>query len=162
MRRMLVVAAALVIACAPRGAPAQELDHVFVEVLDQGGRPVSDLTAADFSLQENDVELNVVSVRRGTPRPMSIALLVDNGGRIAVEAELNALREGLAAFLRTLPPRREVSVYTIRGRIRRVIGSTTDRVRLDGAYWSRARQRARPCGTARQRPRSFETPLRGR
>ena len=112
---------------------AGQVDHLFVEVLDQAGRPVPDLTAADFSLQENNVDLDVVSVRRGTPRPMSIALLVDNGGRIAARAERDALRGGLAAFLRTLPPRHEVSLYTIRGQFRRRVGATTDRGDLHDA-----------------------------
>ena len=106
---------------------AGPVEHVFVEVLDQAGRPVPDLTAADFSLQENNADLDVVAVRRGTPRPMSIALLVDNGGRIAARAERDALRSGLAAFLRTLPPRHEVSLYTLRGRFRRRVGATIDR-----------------------------------
>lgn len=112
---------------------AGQVEHVFVEVLDRAGRPVPDLTAADFSLQENNVDLDVVSVRRGTPRPMSIALLVDNGGRIAATAERDALRGGLAAFLRTLPPRHEVSLYTLRGQLRRRVGATTDRGALDDA-----------------------------
>ena len=113
--------------------PAGQVEHVFVEVLDQAGRPVPDLTAADFSLQENNVDLDVVSARRGTSRPMSIALLVDNGGRVAARAERDALRSGLAAFLRTLPPRHEVSLYTIRGQVRRRVGATTDRGDLDDA-----------------------------
>ena len=133
MRRMLLVAVAATFAWGPVGAAGQELEHVFVEVLDRAGRPVPDLTPADFALQENNVDLDVVSVRRGTPRPMSIALLVDNGGRVAAPAERDALREGLAAFLRTLPPRHEVSIHTIRGRVRRVVGPTTDRGDLDDA-----------------------------
>ena len=112
---------------------AGQVDHVFVEVLDRAGRPVPGLTAADFSLQENNVDLDVVAVRRGTPRPMSIALLVDNGGRIAARAERDALRAALTAFLRTLPPRHEVSLHTLRGRLRRVVGATTDRGALDDA-----------------------------
>ena len=112
---------------------AGRVEHVFVEVLDQAGRPVPDLTAADFSLQKNNVDLDVVAARRGTPRPMSIALVVDNGGRIAARAERDALRDGLAAFLRTLPPRHEVSLYTIRGQVRRRVGATTDRGDLDDA-----------------------------
>jgi len=115
------------------GGAAQELGHVFVEVLDRAGRPVPGLTAADFALQGNNVDLDVVSVRRGTPRPMSIALLVDNGGRVAAPAERDALRDGLAAFLRTLPPGHEVSIYTIRGRVRRVVGPTDDRGALGDA-----------------------------
>ena len=133
MRRMLFVVVALGIGWGPAGAAAQELEHVFVEVLDRAGRPVPGLTAADFALQENNVDLDVVSVRRGTPRPMSIALLVDNGGRVAAPAERDALRDGLAAFLRMLPPRHEVSIYTIRGRVRRVVGPTADRGALDDA-----------------------------
>ena len=112
---------------------AGRVEHVFVEVLDRAGRPVPDLAAADFSLRENNVDLDVVAVRRGTPRPMRIALLVDNGGRIAARAERDALRSGLAAFLRTLPPRHEVSLYTLRGQFRRHLGATTDRGALDDA-----------------------------
>ena len=133
MRGMLLVVIAVGIAWGPRGGAAQEPGHVFVEVLDRAGRPVPGLTAADFALQENDVDLEVVSVRRGTPRPMRIALVVDNGGRVAARAERDALRDGLAAFLRTLPPRHEVSIYTIRGRVRRVVGPTADRGALEDA-----------------------------
>ena len=133
MDRTVFVAVALAIACGSLTAAAQVLDHVFVEVLDPVGRPVSDLTAVDFSLQENNVDLHIVSVRRGTPRPMSIALVVDNGGRIAVPAELKALLDGLSTFLRTLPSRHEVSLYTIRGQVRRLVGSTTDRGTLHDA-----------------------------
>ncbi len=133
MRGTLLVAVALSVAWGPGDAAGQELEHVFVEVLDRAGRPVPDLTPADFALQENNVDLDVVSVRSGTPRPMSIALLVDNGGRVAAPAERDALRQGLAAFLRTLPPRHEVSIHTIRGRVRRVVGPTADRGDLDDA-----------------------------
>ena len=133
MGRTVLVAVALAITYGSPTAVAQVLHHVFVEVLDPAGRPVSDLTAIDFSLQENNADLNIVSVRRGTPRPMSIALIVDNGGRIAVPAELKALLDGLSAFLRTLPSRHEVSLYTIRGQLRRLVGSTTDRATLHDA-----------------------------
>ena len=133
MRRMVLVAIALAFAWGSSTAAAQVLDHVFVEVLDQLGRPVSDLTAVDFSLQENSVDLDIVSVRRGTLRPMSIALVVDNGGRIAVPAELKALQDGLSTFLRTLPSRHEVALHTIRGQVRRLLGPTTDRGKLHDA-----------------------------
>ena len=133
MRRMVVVAVALAFACGSSTAAGQVLNHVFVEVLDHLGRPVSDLTAVDFSFQENNVDLDIVSVRRGTLRPMSIALVVDNGGRIAVPAELKALLDGLSTFLRTLPSRHEVSLYTIRGQVRRLVGPTTDRGTLHDA-----------------------------
>ena len=62
----LLVVVALSVAGGPAGAAAQELGHVFVEVLDRAGRPVPGLTAADFALQENNVDLDVVSVRCGT------------------------------------------------------------------------------------------------
>ena len=77
MRRMVFVAVAAGIAWGPAVAAAQELEHVFVEVLDRAGRPVPGLTASDFALHENNADLAVVSARRGTPPPMSIALLVD-------------------------------------------------------------------------------------
>ena len=133
MRGMLLAVVVLGVTWGLGGGAAQELGHVFVEVLDRAGRPVPGLTAADFALQGNNVDLDVVSVRRGTPRPMSIALLVDNGGRVAAPAERDALRDGLAAFLRTLPLRHEVSIYTIRGRVRRVVGPTDDRGALGDA-----------------------------
>lgn len=141
MRRMLVVAVALGVGCATWGVTAQELSHVFVEVLDRAGQPVSGLTPADFSLLEDDVDLEVVSVERGAAQPMRVALLVDNGGRIAVAGERDALQAGLMAFLRTLAPRHEVSLYTIRGQIRRRAGFTTDRGALGEAV---SRMRAQP------------------
>ena len=133
MRCMVLVAIALTFACESSTASAQVLNHVFVEVLDQLGRSVSDLTAVDFSLQENNLDLDIVSVRRGMVRPMSIALVVDNGGRIAVPAERKALLDCLSSFLRMLPSRHEVSLYTIRGQVRRLVGPTTDRGTLHDA-----------------------------
>ena len=123
------LALAAVVVTAPSSAAAQERGQLFVEVLDGSGQPVTDLTPADFTVMEDDVEAEVVSAEPGTA-PMKIALLVDNGDRINEASALNPLRAGLDAFLETLAPQHEIGLFTIGRNIQRRVDFTTDRDEL--------------------------------
>ena len=110
-------------------APAQERHVVYVRVLDVLGRPVTDLTAEEFEVIEGGRRARVVSATAGT-EPMRVALLVDNGEAIRSGHAVNALRDAVAAFLESLPPRHAVSLLTIGGHVRQHIDFTTDRAAL--------------------------------
>ena len=62
--------------------------------------------------------------------PMRIALLVDNGDRIYETNANNPLRSGLNAFLETLPPQHEISLFTIARNLQRRVDFTADRDEL--------------------------------
>ena len=59
---------------------------------------------------------------------VKIALLVDNSD--AAQQALNSLRDGLRAFLDTLPAQHDVGLFTISGQTRRVVDFTPDREAL--------------------------------
>ena len=124
-------AVAVAIACVALagGASAQEQRVAYVQVLDQQGQPVTDLTAEEFQVAEDRVEGRVVSVRIGTD-PMKVALLVDNGEAMRAGQAVNPMRDAVAGFLETLPPQHLVSLYTIGGQARQVVDFTTDRGEL--------------------------------
>ena len=127
MRGLALAAAILAGGVAPGAAGAQEFGHFYAEVVDRSGAPVLDLAPSDFSIVKDGVELDVVSATLDLsdgPAPMRIALLVDN--RVLFNA-LNPLRAGLRAFVDSLPPLHEVSLFTIGGHIHRRTGFTADR-----------------------------------
>ena len=101
--------------------------QMFVQVLDQGGQPVPDLSAEEFVVEEDRLRTKVISAQFGT-QPMKIALLVDIGEAVGID--IFALREGLAAFFDTLPPQHEIGLFTITGQVRLRVDFTTDRAEL--------------------------------
>ena len=127
--RGLIVASVVGVAL-PGGVAAQELGLVYANVMSQTGQPITDLTLEEFAIQEDETEVKIVSAEIGTA-PMKIAILVDNGAD--VDAALTSVRNGLAAFLETLPPQHVVSLYTIGGQIQRLVDFTTDRAELTTA-----------------------------
>lgn len=108
---------------------AQERNVVYVRVLDVLGRPLTDLAAEEFTVLEGRRRARVVSATAGT-EPMRIALLVDNGESIRAGHAVNALRDAVAAFLRSLPPAHLVGLFTIGGHVRQHVEFTTDRTAL--------------------------------
>src|SRR5262245_28849848 len=56
---------------------ASATKRVFVQVVDEHEKPVTDLTAADFEIEEARVKREVTRLNPGTA-PMRIALLVDS------------------------------------------------------------------------------------
>ena len=108
---------------------AQERNVVYVRVLDVLGRPVTDLAAEEFAVSEGGRRARVVSATAGT-EPMRVALLVDNGESIRAGHAVNALRDAVAAFLRSLPPAHLVGLFTIGGHVRQHVEFTTDRAAL--------------------------------
>ena len=114
---------------APTAVTGQQVAQLYAEVLDPSGMVATDLTPADFTVAEDGNEGTVLSAELGNV-PMRIALLVDNGDRIAEANAVNPLRDGLAAFFDTLPPQHEVSLLTIARNIQQRVDFTTDRDEL--------------------------------
>ena len=101
--------------------------QIFVQVLDQAGQPVLDMTAEEFIVEEDRLRTQVVSAQFGT-QPMKIAILLDIGDAVGVD--IFALREGLAAFFDTLPSQHEIGLLTVTGQVRLRVDFTTDRAEL--------------------------------
>ena len=70
---------------------------IFVAALDQAGKPVKGLTAADFALREDGTDREITEVKPAT-EPLQIALLVDTTK--AVDDILQDMRRSLVAFVR--------------------------------------------------------------
>ena len=96
-------------------------------VTDRSGQPVTDVTADEVVLEQEGSECTVKDVQLDAA-PMKVALLVDNSD--AAQQSLNSMRDGLAAFLDTLPAEHEVGLFTIAGQVRRRVDFTTDREEL--------------------------------
>jgi VWFA-related protein len=103
-----------------------EITSVVVEasVLDAKGRFMSNLTAADFQLLENDERqtLDFVSQQR---EPVLFTLLVDSSQSMAIRAD--AVRTTAATLLKSLAPEDHVIVAPFSRAITSVTGPTTDR-----------------------------------
>ena len=113
----------------PAIVAAQGLGQIFVQVVNQAGESVADLTLEDFAVMEDGVPCTVLSAELGT-RPMKIALLMDNSETLDRARALTSLRNGLDGFLTSLPEQHEVALATIGGNIQWRVDFTTDRDEL--------------------------------
>ena len=103
-------------------AAAQDVQQLFIRAIDATGTPVSDLTAEEIIIQQGGMACNIVMLQAET-EGMKIALLVDNN---APTRTLNPFRDGLLAFVETLPEGHTVGVFTLAGQTRRRVDFTTD------------------------------------
>lgn len=115
-------------------ASGQQLSELYVEAMSETGQPVLNLSPRDFSVQNGEIACEVVSAQLATT-PMRVALLVDNSGDLlpAGGAGIGAVRDGLNAFLDTLPRRHEIALVTIGGRVQSRRDFTTNREALKDA-----------------------------
>ena len=101
--------------------------RIFVSALDTGGRPVADLTAADFQITEDGVKRTVTRVTSGG-EPLRIVLMVDSSTPTA--PMMNNFRIALNGFVDMLPPEHEISFITTGGQIRVRTQPSADREQL--------------------------------
>jgi Ca-activated chloride channel homolog len=88
------------------------LVEVPVSVTDADGRPVRNLTAGDFQLEENGARQQIVSLGNPARSPVEIALLVDITGSVYDLFQFE--RQAALRFLKeALKPNDAVSVFTI-------------------------------------------------
>ena len=120
MRSLISCGAALVVLtvglpAAPRLAPRT----IYVTAVDKNV-PVTDMTAADFVVKEDGKVRDITTAQIATT-PMSIALMLDNGG-----LSLGAIRQGSGQLIEALQGRAEFAIYTISVRKLTLIDFTRD------------------------------------
>jgi hypothetical protein len=122
------LAAVLIMALLAPVILAQGEDFQFIaSVLDERGRPVTDLRREEIVFTENGVEADVVRVQPFA-MPVQLTIAVDNG---PVSADFLAhYRTGLTALVKSLPGDMEVTLITMAPQPLMVVRSTTDRTRL--------------------------------
>ena len=120
---MALVLAVPMFLSAQQGIPKR----VFVSAVDGVGRPVADLTAADFQVTEDGVRRAVTRATTGET-PLRIVLMVDSS--TATAAMMNSFRIALNGFVDTLPPQHEISFVTTGGQIRVRTEPSADREKL--------------------------------
>ena len=100
---------------------------MFVSVLDSSGAPVVGLAPADFLVEEDGTEREVLRVGPATV-PMQLAVLVDTSGSAAFAT--NDVRNGLEAFVSRLLEGNEIALVTFGGPPRILVESTDQLDRL--------------------------------
>ena len=128
LRRRLLPFTIVIALSLPLSVQAQRVPkRVFVSAVDAQGRPVLDLTAAEFRVSENGTRRDVTRASLGTA-PMRIVLLCDSSTTTA--PMLNAYRAALNGFVNLLPPEHEVALVSSGGQIRVRTQPSTDRETL--------------------------------
>ena len=107
---------ALALVLVTEAASAQRVGkRIFVSAVDTAGRPVADLTAADFQISEDGVKREVTRAALGL-EPLRIVLLVDSS--TATAPMMSNFRIALTRFVDRLPPEHEIALITTGGQIR--------------------------------------------
>jgi VWFA-related protein len=107
---------------------AQVTERVFyTSVVTDKGEAVPGLTARDFIVREDGVAREVLSAAKDDDR-MQVALLVDNS--VEMRNKVSDLRRALSAFINTLRPGVDVSLFTTAERPTIVVPYTSDRATL--------------------------------
>jgi hypothetical protein len=136
-QRRAILSTIVVLVSMPVFLPAQRTvtRSIFVSAVDTAGRPVLDLTAADFQITENGARRDVTRATLGTA-PMRIVLMVDSSTPVA--AMVNSFKKALATFADTLPPQHEVAFISSGAqiRVRARPTDTRDKLRAEMARFS--------------------------
>jgi hypothetical protein len=108
---------------------------IFVSATDTAGRPVLDLTPADFQITESGAKRAVTRATLGNA-PMRIVLMVDSS--TPVGPMINTFKKALSTFLDTLPPQHEVAFISSGSqiRVRARPNDTRDKLRAEVARFS--------------------------
>ena len=93
----LVALAFAVVTAVPAGTQSGMEKTLFISVLDETGKPVKDMTAADLRVREDNVDGDVLGLKPATG-PQFISLLADTTP--GTEAYVNDIRKAYSAFVR--------------------------------------------------------------
>ncbi|HEX8129488.1 MAG TPA: VWA domain-containing protein [Pyrinomonadaceae bacterium] len=140
---------------APSAAPQQQDDDeilrvdtdlvlVDVTVTDAAGRPVRNLSEADFKIYDEGVERPIaffnVERRRGEPRPVAVVFAVDVSGSMS-PPEMERLGEAMRLFSRRLSDRTSLFAVMSFGMSARVLQPfTNDEQKLERAFMRLSRE----------------------
>jgi len=131
MRPVLVSTTAAVLAAAAllsSSVSAQRATkRVYVQVVDEHEKPVTDLTLADFEIEEERAKREVTRLNPGTA-PMRIVLLVDSS--TSTQPMMTMFRNALTEFVDAVPRQHEISFITSGSQIRVRTEPSTDRSKL--------------------------------
>ena len=118
----LVGFAAVAVPGAQTGARGPTTRSVYVSVTDAEGQPVTDLTASDFKLRENNRDRAITVVAPATA-PMRIALMVEE-----LLTPNDSVRQGLLEFMQAMTRRAEIAFVVVDGNggNRQIVPYTTD------------------------------------
>jgi VWFA-related protein len=124
-----IALAASSLAPVPAAAQAKPTD-IYVSVVNGKGDPVTGLTAADFTVREDNVAREVLEARPAT-EPLTVALLVDDSQ--ALNQDVSMFREGLRNFIQALSGKGEIALITFGERPVISVDYTTDTKKLEDA-----------------------------
>jgi Ca-activated chloride channel family protein len=84
---------------------------IAVTVQDKGGKYINDLTAENFTIYENNVKQKLTYFKHDFAAPLSLTVLLDVSGSMALQDKLTESKEALHYLLTSLlSPRDEVSL----------------------------------------------------
>ena len=127
MHRLIATTAALVAAAAlvsPSVSAQRATKRVFVQVVDEHQKPVTNLTQADFEIEEERQQREVTRLIPGTA-PMRIVLLVDSS--TSTQPMMTMFRNALVEFAEAVGPQHEIAFITSGSQIRVRTEPSTDR-----------------------------------
>jgi Ca-activated chloride channel family protein len=84
---------------------------IAVTVQDKGGKYINDLTGEDFTIYENNVKQNITYFKHDFAAPLSLTVLLDVSGSMALQDKLKDSKDALRYLLTSLlSPQDEVSL----------------------------------------------------
>ena len=114
----------------PRFKSSADVVTIQAAVRNGRGRPVPGLTAADFEIRDNGQLRPVLSLRSDAASPVSLAILVDLSGSMAISPKLDMARQALESVISQLRPGEdEVAVFTFDSSLHESRPFTTNPVR---------------------------------
>lgn len=120
----LALLATTILAVTPGAALAQAEEHViYASVVDNKGKSVAGITAADLVVREDGQAAEILSVVKDED-PIAVALLVDNS--VAMRDKVSDLRKAISAFVDSLRPGVQVALLTLAERPTVAVDYTTD------------------------------------
>lgn len=140
--RIVSALAALAWLTSMASAEAQDTEDYVVlraTVTDSGGKHLPNLTQADFTVFEDNVEQKVAFVRRVAPGPIALTLLLDSSNSLG--RKFDKVQSLALSFLTRLKPPDVAQVISFSTQVKRLQGFTNDRSQLE-----RAIERVRPDG----------------
>jgi VWFA-related protein len=93
----------------PQKPSERRTREVYVSVVDRGGKPVADLTTADFTVREDNVAREVLKVGPAT-EPIAIAVTIDDSQ--SASRYIQFIRDGMKDFVRKLDGKAEIALST--------------------------------------------------
>lgn len=119
--RALLLSSLFVVALSGQDASRR----LYVSALDNDGKAITDLTAADFTVKEGGKPRLIVRAEIAVSK-MQIAILVDDNGT-------GLFRVAVARFIEALLGRAEFSISTVTGQTMKLVDYTTDPEELSNA-----------------------------